>query len=897
MADRTHTTRLRCWLWLIRLIGVLVPRRLRSDWRQEWEAELRCREALLAEWDRLDWRNKLDLLWRSTSAFWDALWLQPQRLEDEMIQDLRYGIRMLLKHKGFTLVAVLTLALGIGANTAIFSVVNAVLLQALPYADPQRLVVLWTDNPKLQLGGRAIPPANPDILEWRARAQSFERLAAFRPSLADLASDGEPERVGGVAVNADFFPLLGVTPLAGRVFTAAEDQPGSEMVAVISHALWQRRFGGVPDIIGKTLTVNARNRVIVGVMPPGFQFPRGSEMPAAFGFAGQTDVWIPLAWNLQRWQAQSREAVALARLKPGVALAQAQAELDTLIKQPDQSLTSQAKGWTVEVRPLHTQIVGDTRSLLLLLLGAVGVVLLIACVNVANLLLTRATTRRRELAVRAALGASRSRIVRQLVTEGLILSFCGGVTGVLLARWLLPVIIAFSPADIPRLDGVRIDALVLGFTLVISVLASVLFGLAPALSAVRVNLNETLKAAGQRTTGSRNRRWTDWLIAAEVALTLMLLVATGLLTRTLARLQAVDPGFRPQQVTAFELRLSGQKYASAASQVQFFEQLLARLDATPGVETAAAISNLPFIGAATMEWVVVEGRLDNEFEAKPMAERLEITPDYFQALGVPLLKGRIFSTQDHAQAPPVVIVNETLARQMLPGKDPLGARIKLTSSYNPNDWRTIVGVVGDVRSYSLAQAPRPQLYYPHSQFTQNRLTVVVESALPHAELIATAKAHAKALDPLLPLAKIQTLEGALSAATASPRFGALLLALFAGLALLLALVGIYGSVAWAVSQRTPEIGLRMALGATPSVLLRLVVGQSIKPVLAGLALGLAGAFALTRLMNGLLFGVSATDPATFVAVTGSLLSVALLACYFPARKATAVDPMVALRSE
>ncbi|MGH9840045.1 MAG: ADOP family duplicated permease [Blastocatellia bacterium] len=820
-------------------------------------------------------------------------WVSLERLG----QDLRFGLRMLRKNPGFSLVAILTLALGIGANTAIFSVVNAVLLKALPYADPQRLVVLWTDNPKLQLGFHEVPPANADIPEWRTRTQSFEWLAVFTPNPTDLSSGGEPERVGGVAVSADFFALFGVAPLAGRAFTPAEDQPGSDKVAVISHALWQRRFGGVADIIGKTLTVNAETRMIVGVMPPGFHFPRGPEMPAIFGFAGRNDVWVPLAWDAQRWLDDSRETVVLARLKPGVVLAQAQAELDTIIKQQDQLHTSQAKGWTVEVRPLHTQVVGNTRGLLLILLGAVGVVLLIACVNVANLLLTRATTRSREIAVRSALGASRARVVRQLLTEGVLLSVCGGVAGLLLARWLLPVLIALSPANIPRLDEIRIDWLVLSFTLLVSLCASVLFGLAPALTASRVNLNETLKAAGHRSAGSQNRPWTDSLIIAEVALTFVLLVAAGLCIRSLARLQAVDPGFRASHVTAFDLTLSDKNYPSPPNQIGFFEQLLARLNATPGVEAAAAISVLPFSGLENLAWVTAEGRVSIEREEAPFAEQREITPGYFKVMGVPLLKGRVFTAQDHLSSPLVVVVNETFARQILPGKDPLGSRVRLGRPADENPWRTIVGVVGDVYSSSLTSAPKPQLYLPHAQFNQNVMTVVMKSPLTQAELLAAAKATVKSLDPALPLSKIQTMENVLATATVRPRFGTLLLTLFAGLALLLALIGIYGSVAWTVGQRTPEIGLRMALGATPFDLLRMVIGQGIKPVLIGLALGLAGAFALTRLLSGLLFGVSATDPATFAAITSSLLIVALLACYLPARKATKVDPLVALRHE
>jgi predicted permease len=816
---------------------------------------------------------------------------------ETLAQDLRYGLQMMVKAPGFTAVAVLTLALGIGANTAIFSVVNAVLLKALPYAEPQRLVVVWTDNPNIQLGFNEIPPANADIPEWRARTRSFEQMAVFTRSIADLSNDGEPERVGSVAVNADFFPLFGVVPLAGRVFTAAEDQPGGDKVAVISHALWQRRFGGTPDVVGKALTINGENRVIVGVMPPDFHFPRGPEMPSFFGFPERNDVWVPLAWDAE-WQWASRGTVVLARLKPGVALAQAQAELDTIIKQQDHSRrTSQAKGWTVEVRPLQTQVVGNTQSLLLLLLGAVGVVLLIACVNVANLLLTRATTRSREIAIRSAMGASRGRIVRQLLTEGSLLSVCGGVGGIFLAWWLLPVLIALSPPNIPRLDEVRIDWLVLSFTLLVSICASVLSGLAPALTASRVPLNETLKAAGQRSAGSQDRRWTDWLIGAEVALTFVLLVAAGLLIRSLVHMQAVDPGFRASQVTAFEMILPGKKYSSNQSRISFWDQLLARLNETPGVEAAAAISILPLSGMDTGEGVTIEGNAGNDRDEAPIVVRREITPDYFKALGVPLLKGRGFTAQDSADAPLVLVVNEAFARQMLPGKDPLGIRLKLGRAGNKNPWRTIVGVVGDVRSSSLTAAAKPQFYLPHTQWDRGGMMVVMKSPLPQAELIAAAKASVKALDPALPLSRIQTMESVLYTATVGPRFSALLLALFAGLALLLALIGIYGSVAWAVGQRTPEIGLRMALGAKPFDLLRLIIGQGVKPVLIGLALGLAGAFTLTRLIRGFLFGVSATDPMTFLLIITSLLIVTLLACWIPARRATKVDPMTALRFE
>src|SRR5581483_1926110 len=545
-------------------------------------------------------------------------------------QDLRYGARQLLAKPVFTVVAVLTLALGIGANTAIFSVVNAVILKSLPFRDPGRLVVLWTSNPKIQTGLSEIPPANTDIPEWKSRSNSFERIAAFTPSLADLSSDGEPERVGGVAVSADFFPLFGVAPLLGRVFTEAENESGNDKVAVIGYGLWQRRFGGDAGVIGRKITVNDETRSIVGVMPPEFQFPRGAEMPGLFGFAPRADLWLPLGWAPERWQERgTRELVVLARLKPDVALRQAQSEMDAIARQQDEDRPAVIKGWQVTLTPLDRQVVGETRPVLWLLTGAVGLVLLIACANVANLLLTRATTRRREISIRTALGASRSRIVRQLVTESLMLALAGGGLGLLLAVWLVPALVALSPADALRPDEIRVDWLVMAFTLTVSLLTGILFGLAPAIITSQVNLNEELKGAERRTSGARGLRAHGWLIAAEVAFSLVLLAGAGLLLRSLARLQAVNPGFRASGVTAFDLSLNRRKYPTDEGRGIFFDQLLARVGSIGGVEGVAAISSLPLSGQENIGWMAVEGRVSDDRGNVPHCERRAITPDYF----------------------------------------------------------------------------------------------------------------------------------------------------------------------------------------------------------------------------------------------------------------------------
>jgi putative ABC transport system permease protein len=884
---------------LVALVGVIVPRRLRADWRREWEAELRHREELLAEWDRLDWRGKLNLLRRSASAFWDALWLQPKRLEDEMFQDLRYGARMLLKNPGFTMIAVLTLALGIGANTAIFSVVNAVLLKSLPFHDPDRIVMLWTDNPALDLGIHELPPSPIDLIEWRRDAKSFEQIAAFRPLAADLSEQGDPERVGGVQVTANFFSLLGAQPLIGRVFTMDEEQPGRDKVAIISHDLWRRRFGGEADIIGQFVTINNERRAIIGVMPPRFGFPRGAEMPAAYGLTPQTDAWLPYAESAVYWRREdTRDHLEIGRIKRGVSLAAAQAEMNDIARRQEKTLLGNHPGWTVHLRPLANQISGQARPILFVLFGAVGFVLLIACVNVANLLLCRAAARRKEMAVRAALGAGWGRIIRQLLTESVLLSVAGGAVGLLLGAGCVRVILALSPPNIARLDETTLDGRALLFTVFISLATGVLFGLAPAWRASRINLSGALNAGGRSGAKDGHNRTHRLLVVAEVALAVALLAGAGLMTQSLLRLQAVDPGFKPRQVAAFDVALRGGKYQSGDRIKQFYRETRERLRNLPGIQAAAAISSLPLGGPERAQMLYAEGQPLPDRDRSPNAEVRVITPGYFETMGVTLLRGRDFTDHDIANQSQVCIINETIARDFFPGVDPIGKRLKLGSTDKRTPWFTVVGVVGDVRGYALEMKPRPQTYRPVEQDYDNEMTFVVRAeSTPAALLERTLRAEMKSIDPALPPANFRTMESLVATALARPRFSALLLGLFAVTALLLTVVGLYGVVAYTVSQRTHEIGVRIALGASRRDVLALVIRQGMAPAVIGLAAGALCALALTRSMATQLYGVKPADLPTFICVSLILLLAAFAACWLPARRAARVDPMIALRQE
>ena len=804
-----------------------------------------------------------------------------------LLQDLRYGLRVLWKTPGFTAVAVLALALGIGANTAIFSVVNGVLLRPLPFAEPERLVMVWMDN--RVLGLREDLNSYPNYVAWRDESQAFEHLAAFTSTSPTLTSErGEPERLQGVSATANFFGVLRAQPALGRLFTAEEEAEGKDAVVVIGHGLWRRRFGGQPGIVGQQITLNGRGRTVVGVMPQGFRFP------------GEAEVWVPLAPTASmRAQRQSFWLSMVGRLRPGATVERAQAELSAVAARMEKEFPDSNQGFGAYVVSLHQQVVGRVSTALWVLLGAVGFVLLIACANVANLLLARAAAREREIAIRRALGAGRARLVRQFLTESVLLSLVGGGVGLLLAFWGVDALIALGPSDLPRLDQVGMDGRVLLWTVGISVATGLLFGLAPALQASQADLNESLKEGGRGGgEGARGRRVRNALVVAEVALALVLLAGAGLMIKSFLRLQEVNLGFNPERVLSMRVQLSGTNYRESARAVAFYEQLIERIEATPGVQAAAAIGTVFLSSTPNSAWFSVEGR-----PAPPPNERIEVpidpvTPNYFQAMGVPLLKGRAFDARDREGAPEVAIVNETFARRFFPGEEVLGKRFKFGPPESEDPWMTIVGVVGDTRRTGFDTAVRPETYLPHAQSPSRGMMLVVRSTAADPSALANAVRGAVAsLDREVPVFQVRTMDELLSGLMAQRRLNMLLLAIFAGVALLLAAVGIFGVMNYAVSQRTHEIGLRMALGAQARDILKMVVGQGMALVLAGLVLGLAGALALTRLMSSMLYGVSATDPATYAGIAVLLMAVAFLACYLPARRATKVDPMVALRYE
>ncbi|HZF38670.1 MAG TPA: ABC transporter permease [Blastocatellia bacterium] len=874
-------------LWLIAVIGVIVPRRLRADWRQEWEAELRYRERMLAEWDRLDWRNKLELLRRSASAFWDALVLQPQRLEDEMFQDLRFGVRMLRTHPGFTAVAVLTLALGIGANTAIFSVVNAVLLRPLPFAEPDRLVSIAETHPEIP----RVEVATPDFNDWREQARVFADMAAW--SLKDLGKlalteAGEPEQLQSTCVTPNLFPLLGVSPALGRNFLPEENQAGHDRVAIVSYGLWRRRFAADPNLVGRAIRLNGENHVVVGVMPQDAQLPF------------DTDVWLPLSQLgtdlLTNRVRHPLEVVA--RLKAGVTVEQARAEMEAVAGRLKQAYPATNKTFGVTLDPLREQLTGDLKPALLALFGTVGLVLLITCANVANLLLGRATERQREVAVRAALGAGRGRLFRQFLTESLLLAWLGGAGGLLLAICSLPLLRAALPSattdQLPALNAVSLDLRILGFTLLVTTLTGALFGLIPALQLSQLNLNQTLKEGGKASAGVARRRASRGLVVAEVALTVVALVGAGLLLRSFQRLTQVDPGFRADHLLSAQLTLASAKYQNYEQVKSFHQRLLSRIAALPGVEGVATINNFPLTASNDKTRFAVEGAPRPAPGQFPVAQERAVSSDYFRVMGIALKSGRVFTEDDLTNNRNVLIINETLARRYFPNEDAVGKKLVMGVMF-PNPVEVpIIGVVADVKDLGLAAPVEPAIYGPGFS---NRPLLMIRTAGEPAGLAAAVRQAVSATDSEQPVHRIRTMEEALSASLTQRRLSALLTGFFAALALLLAAIGIYGVLAWTVSERTREIGIRLALGAQTGDVLNLVIGQGMKLTLLGLAAGLAASLPVSRAMKSLLFGVGAGDPTTFVVIALLLVCTALLACYIPARKATKVDPVVAIRSE
>jgi putative ABC transport system permease protein len=810
-----------------------------------------------------------------------------------LLQDLRYGARMLRKRPGFTFVAVITLALGIGANTAIFSVVYGILLRPLPFAEPDRLMVAWkTDT---TAASPFVELSVAEFKDWQAASQSFDRLAAM-PTTAYgygyvMTGDGEAVQLESSKVSGSFFSLLGVQPALGRVFDESDDQVNAPKVAVLSDRLWRERFAADPQIIQQTITLTGQSFTVIGVMPPEFEFPRG------------VDLWVPLTATMSRRAIENRGVVflqAVGRLKAGVSRAQAEAELNTIIARIAAEHTeTAAASHRVVLTPLAAHLFGDARMALWLLFAATGLLLLIASANIANLLLARASARRREFAVRGALGARRWQIIRQLLTESLVLAACGGGLGVLLADWLVDLLVRVAPADLPRINEVHLNLPALAFSAVVTLSASLLFGLLPAVAAARLNLNETLNEGSTKLSGERTgKRMRSALIVAEVALTMVLLVGATLILRSFVNLSRVNLGLEPHNLLTMQLRLTGGRYGQPAARREFFRQLVERLEAQPGVTAASGVLIRPLEG--TVGWEIDyarEGQSLDEAQRNTVANFEVITPHYFRTFNILLKAGREFSEQDKADAEPVVIISETMATQLFgSAADAVGQRLKLDPTSADERWRTIIAVAGDVR-YRELQEIRRDIYAPHGQSTVNLNHFAVRTASAAAAFLPIVRREVAALDDSQAIASVATMEQLIATGLARPRFSAVLLNWLSGLAVLLAMVGIYGVVAYSVAQRTGELGIRLALGAQRKDILRLVIKEGMQMALAGVGLGLIAAALLTRLMNSLLFGVSASDPLTFLVIALLLAGIALLACYLPARRAARVDPISALKYE
>jgi putative ABC transport system permease protein len=804
-------------------------------------------------------------------------------------QDLRYGARMLLKHPGFALIAVVTLALGIGANTAIFSVVNGVLFRPLPYADADRLY--WVTIDRQDLGNR-FTLSNADFLILKQHNQSFEKLALMQGDLMILTGGPEPERIPANKVTAEYFAVLGAQPELGRTFSPDEDEPGKPLVAVVSHSLWQRHLNSDPDPTGRTISLNDKTYTVVGVMPPDFRLFRS------------VDVWPIMQVSPPNRRAPFGKRM-VAKLKPGIDEPQMRAELTALRDQTEREWPNPENGsglalWSYEAEPLKEVITGNLRPVLLVLLVSVGCVLLIATANVANLLLARASTREREMAIRAALGASRFRLLRQLLTESVMLAAAGGALGLLLASYGIDLLLKLEPGNLPRMNEVGIDKGVLVFTSCISLLSGILFGLAPALQVSRTNLNESLKEGGRSSTETSGRkRLRGLLVISQTALALVLLAGAGLMIKSFVRLQQVNPGFNPEGVLTVQVSMPQTRYGERQKRVSFQRELLERVRSLPAVQSAGTSSDVPPQNVGDVDVFEVAGQPVPPDQNRPLAERILLSPDYFRAMGIPFLSGRDFSLADDPDAPPVAIINRTMAERYFPDGEAVGGRIHFGDFGADAPWITIVGVVGDVKNNGLSAEDALTIYVPYEQnlWSFGPLSVCVRSSSKPEPVTAGVRDVVQALDKDLPIANIKTGDQLLYDAVGQPRFHTFLIALFAAVAMLLAAVGIYGVISYSVAQRTHEIGIRLAVGARPQDVLLLVIRQGMIMTSIGTAIGLFAAFGLTRLMTSLLFRVSATDPITFAVVAALLVAVALLACWIPARRATKVDPMIALRYE
>lgn len=797
-----------------------------------------------------------------------------------MLNDLRYALRMIFKHRVFTCVAVLALGLGIGANTAIFSVINAVVLRPLPYRNPEQLVTVLHDKAK------PVAPAN--YFDLAAQNTSFASIAAAQWWEPNLTGREQPEHLRGLQLTAQMFQVLGVEPVLGRTFSAEEDQPGRERVVVLSHRLWQRRFGGDAGVVGQQVTFDGESYTIIGVMPAEFQF-------APF-WATNAELWAPLNLAARANDRGGQSLRVFARLKPDVTRAMAQAEVATIFRRLEQEHPQANKGLALAVEPLHEQVVGKTRPALLILFGAVSFVLLIACANVANLMMARATSRQKEIALRTALGASSTRIARQLLTESVLIALIGGAFGLLLSIAGMKALLALGPESLPRLQTIKLDLPTLGVTFGLSVITGLLFGLAPVLQTRKWNWYESLKDSTRGSSAGRSRvNARRLLVISEVALALMLLVGGGLMVRSFARLRAVDPGFTPDHLLTMNVSLAGSAHSTPPKRVAFFNELLQRVDSLPGVQSASAINHLPLAGDVWIVPFFIEGRPAPAPGEKQGAVYRIIRPDYFRTMGATLLKGRDFNVHDNDTSPRVAIVNEPFARRHWPNEDPLGKRIRVSDEA---ELREIVGVVKPLKQDQWTAEPNLEMYLPHLQAASPRgLTLVVRSSGDPLALVGSIENQVWSIDKNLPVSEIRTMHEVIAGSIEQHRFNLFLLGLFAFVALVLALVGIYGVMSESVTARTHEIGIRMALGARAADVLRMVVGQGMTLAAIGIAIGLFGAFWLTRFMTTLLYEVSPTDSATFLLIPLVVALVVLCACLIPARRATKVDPLIALRDE
>ena len=817
---------------------------------------------------------------------------------DTVLKDLRYGIRGLLKRPGFSAVAIVTLALGIGANTAIFSVVNAVVLRPLPYADPDRLVTLWET-----IAGsdrRSVAPGN--FVDWRSQNDAFQDMAATFYGNFNFTSDGEPERIDGATITSNLMSVLGASAQLGRTFQADDDEHQDRSVVLISDGLWKRRFGADRSVVGRTITIDEVSHTVVGVMASGFQFPARSELWVLGRNRNAVSLSLVSQFPTNDWN-QERDAHFLSvigRLKPGVTLSQAQSNIAGITRRLEQDFPKTNSGLGSNVVPLHTQVVGEVRGILFILLGAVGFVLLIACTNVANLMLARATQRGREIAIRAAVGASRLRLIRQLLTESILLSVVGGLVGLIVSVWAVDLFIKLSPGDIPRLSEASVDLRLLGFALLVSLLTGVGFGLLPAFQATRTDLNSWLKEGGGKATeGHQRRRARSVLVVTEIALAQVLLVGAALLAISYVRVTQIHPGFNADRVLTAKIAPSRRQYPDPRSREQFYTTVLERLQALPGVEAAGMVMDLPLTGSSMNRGFRAEGQPEARPDQDVTMDYQIVSPDYFKALEIPIKRGRGFTSADSENSERVIVINQSMAERYWPNQDPVGKRLAIGESSKENSWRTIVGIVSDVRHASLSETPVPTAFITYRQDFESwpRMGFAIKTKGDPASLSSLVRKELAALAPSQPVYAVDPMEKLMRAAVAQRRFIMLLLGSLSAIAVALAMVGIYGVISFSVGERTQEIGIRLALGARAADVMTMVLSQGMRVVLVGIVIGVGAAFALTRLLASLLFEVSPTDTSTFLIVAGLLSSVALLACYIPARRATKVDPLIALRYE